>query len=197
VIRTYSQRRDRFDRCLLANMDPRRPFELEYPGVEARASTSGCGTCAATACTASRTSSSSPVSAAPRCRRRLPGARDGRRPQRRSRFTLVPTRGPPPPRRSSPSGPPASTRPLPCSTTSCGDSAKRARRAARSKRCWPTPDDAACSRPARRRSTRSLPGTGKLNQHLHQTYEDEDAWETMLAGQVRYLLDVIDYPARP
>ena len=28
-------------------------------------------------------------------------------------------------------------------------------------------------------------------QPMHQTYEDEDAWETMLAGQVRFVLDVI------
>ena len=33
---------------------------------------------------------------------------------------------------------------------------------------------------------------GKIIQVLHQTYEDEDAWETMLAGQLRFLLDVID-----
>lgn len=37
----------------------------------------------------------------------------------------------------------------------------------------------------------------KLNQHLHQTYEDEDAWETMLAGQIRYLMDVIEYTGAP
>ena len=36
-----------------------------------------------------------------------------------------------------------------------------------------------------------------LNQPLHETYEDEDAWETMLAGQVRYLLDVIDSTGAP
>jgi len=36
-----------------------------------------------------------------------------------------------------------------------------------------------------------------LDQHLHETYEDEDAWETMLAGQVRYLLDVIDGTGAP
>jgi hypothetical protein len=36
-----------------------------------------------------------------------------------------------------------------------------------------------------------------LNQPLHETYEDEDAWETMLAGQVRYLLDVIDGTGAP
>ena len=34
-------------------------------------------------------------------------------------------------------------------------------------------------------------------QPLHETLEDEDAWETMLAGQVRYLLDVIDETGAP
>ena len=38
---------------------------------------------------------------------------------------------------------------------------------------------------------------GKIIQVLHQTYEDEDAWETMLAGQLRFLLDVIDTTGAP
>jgi photosystem II stability/assembly factor-like uncharacterized protein len=38
---------------------------------------------------------------------------------------------------------------------------------------------------------------GKIIQVLHQTYEDEDAWQTMLAGQFRYLLDVIDGTGAP
>jgi len=38
---------------------------------------------------------------------------------------------------------------------------------------------------------------GKIIQVLHQTYEDEDAWETMLTGQFRYLLDVIDGTGAP
>jgi photosystem II stability/assembly factor-like uncharacterized protein len=38
---------------------------------------------------------------------------------------------------------------------------------------------------------------GNIIQVLHQTYEDEDAWETMLAGQLRYLLDVIDGTGAP
>lgn len=38
---------------------------------------------------------------------------------------------------------------------------------------------------------------GQIIQVLHQTYEDEDAWETMLVGQLRYLLDVIDYTGAP
>jgi hypothetical protein len=37
----------------------------------------------------------------------------------------------------------------------------------------------------------------KITQLKHQTYEDEDAWETMLAGQIRYLLDVIDKSGAP
>lgn len=38
---------------------------------------------------------------------------------------------------------------------------------------------------------------GKIIQVLHQTYEDEDAWETMLAGQIRFLLDVVDGTGAP
>ena len=38
---------------------------------------------------------------------------------------------------------------------------------------------------------------GKIIQVLHQTYEDEDAWETMLAGQLRFLLQVIDSTGPP
>ena len=37
----------------------------------------------------------------------------------------------------------------------------------------------------------------QVTQLKHQTYEDEDAWETMLAGQLRYLLDVIDETGAP
>jgi hypothetical protein len=37
----------------------------------------------------------------------------------------------------------------------------------------------------------------EINQVLHQTYEDEDAWETKLAGQIRFLLDVIDRTGAP
>jgi len=38
---------------------------------------------------------------------------------------------------------------------------------------------------------------GKIIQVLHQTGEDEDAWETMLAGQFRFLMDVIDGTGAP
>ena len=37
----------------------------------------------------------------------------------------------------------------------------------------------------------------RVIQPLHETYEDEDAWETMLAGQVRYLLDGMEESGAP
>ncbi len=37
----------------------------------------------------------------------------------------------------------------------------------------------------------------RITQLKHQTYEDEDAWETMLDGQLRFLLDVIDGTGAP
>ncbi len=36
-----------------------------------------------------------------------------------------------------------------------------------------------------------------ITQLKHETYEDEDAWETMLVGQLRYLLDVVDSTGAP
>ena len=38
---------------------------------------------------------------------------------------------------------------------------------------------------------------GRINQLKHQTYEDEDAWASMLDGQLRYVMDVIDYSGAP
>ena len=37
----------------------------------------------------------------------------------------------------------------------------------------------------------------QIIQPLHETLEDEDAWETMLAGQVRFVLDVIESSGAP
>jgi hypothetical protein len=36
----------------------------------------------------------------------------------------------------------------------------------------------------------STPGKQQITQLRHETYEDEDAWPTMLDGQLRYLMDV-------
>ncbi|MEL7311885.1 MAG: glycosyl hydrolase [Pseudomonadota bacterium] len=37
----------------------------------------------------------------------------------------------------------------------------------------------------------------QITQLKHETYEDEDAWETMFDGQLRYLMDTIDYSGAP
>ncbi|MGI9222314.1 MAG: hypothetical protein ACR2QS_14895, partial [Woeseiaceae bacterium] len=37
----------------------------------------------------------------------------------------------------------------------------------------------------------------QITQLKHETYEDEDAWATMLDGQIRYLMDTIDYSGAP
>ncbi|MGI9201997.1 MAG: WD40/YVTN/BNR-like repeat-containing protein [Woeseiaceae bacterium] len=37
----------------------------------------------------------------------------------------------------------------------------------------------------------------QITQLKHETYEDEDAWATMLGGQIRYLMDTIDYSGAP
>jgi photosystem II stability/assembly factor-like uncharacterized protein len=37
----------------------------------------------------------------------------------------------------------------------------------------------------------------RVIQPLHETYEDEDAWETMLAGQIRFLLDGMEVSGAP
>jgi hypothetical protein len=59
------------------------------------------------------------------------------------------------------------------------------------------PDDAALQK----LGTDTLAAIGaweaRITQLKHQTYEDEDAWETMLAGQLRYLLDVMDDTGPP
>jgi hypothetical protein len=59
------------------------------------------------------------------------------------------------------------------------------------------PDDAELQQAGQAAVEAIIAWDRQLNQHLHQTYEDEDAWETMLAGQIRYLLDVIDYTGAP
>ena len=38
---------------------------------------------------------------------------------------------------------------------------------------------------------------GLITQLKHETYEDEDAWESMLLAQLRYLMDVIDRSGAP
>jgi hypothetical protein len=59
------------------------------------------------------------------------------------------------------------------------------------------PDDASMQKAAADAATSIGEWESRITQLKHQTYEDEDAWETMLAGQLRYLLDVIDDTGPP
>jgi photosystem II stability/assembly factor-like uncharacterized protein len=59
------------------------------------------------------------------------------------------------------------------------------------------PDDAGLQKAGESAVKRITAWDHRINQPLHQTYEDEDAWETMLAGQLRYLLDAIDRSGVP
>ena len=59
------------------------------------------------------------------------------------------------------------------------------------------PDDASLQKTAAAALGQIAAWDGRIIQVLHQTYEDEDAWETKLAGQLRYLMDVIDYTGAP
>lgn len=59
------------------------------------------------------------------------------------------------------------------------------------------PGDAELQKNAKEAVEQITAWDGKIIQVLHQTYEDEDAWETMLVGQLRYLMDVIDVTGAP
>jgi len=59
------------------------------------------------------------------------------------------------------------------------------------------PDDAGLQSAATQAVTSIGEWEALINQPKHQTYEDEDAWETMLAGQLRYLMDRIDSSGAP
>lgn len=59
------------------------------------------------------------------------------------------------------------------------------------------PDDATLQKSGQAAVAAITAWDWQLNQPLHETYEDEDAWETMLGGQIRYLLDVINDTGAP
>ncbi len=58
-------------------------------------------------------------------------------------------------------------------------------------------DDAALHSPGRQAIAGIDAWEEKITQLRHETYEDEDAWATMLDGQLRYLMDTIDRSGAP
>jgi hypothetical protein len=198
VIRTYSSEETDFERCLLANMDMRRPFELKYPAaakglnkwmwdlrrdgvhcIEDVKIFAGFG-----GATVAPGEYRARVSAGGR------SAEAG--------FTLVPD-----PRSSATPAQLTEWTARLDETASLLDEILRRLGEARKARgqvealLADHPADAELQQAGKAAVEAITAWDRKLNQHLHETYEDEDAWETMLAGQVRYLLDVIDYTGAP
>jgi hypothetical protein len=198
VIRTYSSEETDFERCLLANMDMRRPFELKYPAaakglnkwtwdlrrdgvqcIEDVAIHAGFG-----GATVAPGEYRARVSAGGR------SAEAG--------FTLVPD-----PRSSATPAQLTEWTARLDETASLLDEILRRLGEARKARgqvealLTEHPADAELQQAGKAAVEAITAWDRKLDQHLHETYEDEDAWETMLAGQVRYLLDVIDYSGAP
>lgn len=198
VIRSYSSEESDFDRCLLANMDPRRPFELEYPGVEKGLNRwtwdlrrNGVHCIEDVKIFAGFGGATVPPGEY-RARVTANGATS------EAAFTLVPDR-----RLAATPQQFAEWSARLDETAGLLDEILRALGDARKARgqvqtlMADHPGDAELQAAGQAAIDAITAWDHLLNQPLHQTYEDEDAWETMLAGQVRYLMDVIDYTGAP
>jgi photosystem II stability/assembly factor-like uncharacterized protein len=198
VIRSYSSEENDFDRCRVANMDPRHPFELEFPPVEPGLNRwvwdlrrdgvhciedvkifAGFG---------------GPTVPPGDYRARITAAGE----TREAAFTLVPDA-----RLAASAQDIADWSARLDETAALLDTVLRHLEQARRARAeveslmadYPA---AADLQQAGRAAVDALTAWDhRINQPLHETYEDEDAWETMLAGQIRFLLDVIDSTGAP
>ena len=198
LVRSYSSEETDFDRCLLANMDMRRPFELEYPAKEKGLNTwvwnlrrDGVHCIEDVKIFAGFGGATVP-----------PGEYRARVSQgdtsAEASFTLVPD-----PRLTAT---PAQMREWSARLDETADlldeilqrlgEARKAQAQIEGLMADYTDDDGL--QQAGQAAVEAITAWDQmLIQHLHETYEDEDAWETMLAGQVRYLLDVIDGTGAP
>ena len=198
LVRRYSSEESDFDRCRVANMDPRSPFELEYPGTEKGLNKwvwdlrrDGVQCIENVNIFAGFGGATVP----PGDYRARVTAGGG---NAETGFTLVPD-----PRSAATPAQRAEWSARLDETASLLDEILRRLGEARKARGQVEalmanhPDDAQLQQAGKAAVDAITAWDRKLDQHLHQTYEDEDAWETMLAGQVRYLLDVIDSTGAP
>ena len=197
-VRGYSSEETDFERCLLANEDPRRPLELEYPPKEAGLNKwvwdlhrDGVHCIENVALFAGFGGATVPPGEY--MARVSVGGRSAE-----TRFSLVPD-----PRSTASAAESQAWSATLDQTAGLLDVILRRLGEAREARgqieaLMADHPGAADLQQAGRAAVEAITAWDRqINQHLHQTYEDEDAWETKLAGQVRYLLDVIDATGAP
>ncbi|MEJ8568044.1 WD40/YVTN/BNR-like repeat-containing protein [Elongatibacter sediminis] len=198
LVRTYSTEESARDRCLLANMDPRLPFELEYPPTspglnkwmwDLRRDGVHC-----TEDVDIFAGFHGPTVAPGDYRARITVGSD----TAETGFTLVPdTRVTATPQEIREwSGRLEETAALLDDVMRRLGEVRDARRQVEGL-MNAYPGDAELQQSGQAAIDAIIAWDHQINQQLHETYEDEDAWETMLGGQIRYLLDVIDYTGAP
>jgi photosystem II stability/assembly factor-like uncharacterized protein len=198
VVRHYSSEESDFDRCKIANMDPRRPFELEYPSAKKGLNkwtwdTRQDGvTCIEDIALFAGFGGPGVVPGDYRIRVTAGGQ------QRTVPVTLTPD-----PRIKASaeeirdwSMRVEETANLLSDVLSGLDNLRQAQDQIEALMA-DYPDREDLQRMGALASERISAWDAEINQVLHQTYEDEDAWETKLAGQIRFLLDVIDNTGAP
>jgi photosystem II stability/assembly factor-like uncharacterized protein len=198
VIREYSSEETDFDRCRVANMDPRHPFELEFPPVEAGLNRwvwdfrrEGVHCIEDVRIFAGFGGPNVPPGD---YRARITAGRE----TREAAFTLVPDA-----RLSATPQEFAEWTARLDETAALLDTVLRrlgqARRARSEVEGLMTdhPESADLQREGQAAIEALTAWDHRIDQPLHETYEDEDAWPTMLAGQIRFLMDVIDGTGAP
>ena len=198
VVRHYSSEESDFDRCLLGNMDPRSPFELKYPGKKAGLNrwswnldsagvtciddlrlfagfsgpSAGPGDYTVRVSIGGYTETAPlTVKADPRVRATADETADWVARLKEVRSLLDAT------------------------LTGLGD-ARTAREHVR-QLIDDFPEDDSLQESGQQAIDRIGAWEAQITQLKHETYEDEDAWESMLASQVRFLMDRIDRTGAP
>jgi len=197
VVRRYSSEESEHDRCKIGNMDPRRPFELEYPPMEEGLNrwdwdmSSSDVVCIDDSLLQRGYTGPSVAPGQYSARISVGNATDS--------VTFTVAKDP----RSSASD----TQVEEWATTlqqvkATLNAVQATRDKARAARAGTRELLAANSDPALHELGRAViegidAWEPRINQLQHETYEDEDAWATMLDGQLGFLMDVIDSSGAP
>ena len=198
VVRTYRSEENEHDRCLIGNMDPRRPFELEYPKTEQGLNRWGWNMesedvpCVDDVALFAGFDGPRVVPGDYRARVRIGDLEET------VSFTVRQD-----PRLTASEAEirewaerMAEVRGLMTDSLLRLDEARTARDRIEELMAR-YPEEEALAQAAEGAIARIDDWEAEINQMKHETYEDEDAWESKLAAQLRYLLDVIDSTGAP